>query len=242
MDAAPEAGPEIIRRIAALLARAADESSTPAEAAMAIDRASRLMRQYNLSRDDVEMRKEGTKRYAHDAVPAGSVHINKLVVAISRLAHCRAGHRKNGESDHFSFSGLKVDVDYAEWLLRTCIACMERGWTAYQPTLAYGALLVGGATPAAIRDAWRTGFTAEVCSRIKAMTDPPETALVVLKAAIIEEDFGPFKGTVTRMPTVYTRNTASAFALGKAEGSRVALRQEVDEDPGNDTGGNRLDG
>lgn len=230
MQAAPEAGPEIIRRIAALLARAADEASTPTEAAMAIDRANRLMRQYNLSRDDVEMRREGTKRYTCDGGPAGSVHVNLMVVAIAALAHCRPGQREKDGRDLFSFRGLKVDVDYAEWLLRTCIACMERGWGAYQASVDYGRLLIGGALPGNIRAAWHTGFTDEVCNRIEAITDPPENALVVLKTKIIEEDFGAFTGRFSRMPTVYKRNTASAFALGKAEGRKVGLHKAVGDD------------
>ncbi len=234
-DAAPgltlEADDSIIRRIAALLARAADEASTPAEAAMAIDRAARLMREYNLTRDEVELRKEGTRKFGFSASGAGSRSVNKMAVAISRLAQCRVTQSRTGDKEQFHFAGLRADVDYAEWLMRLCIATMQRGWRAWQTSALHARMVAEGADAAEIRDAYRSGFQVEICARIKALTaeaiPDPANALVVLRQQIITDVFGAAKGEMTNHVETYRRSTAEAYAFGKAEGGRVGIRQEV---------------
>jgi len=229
----------IIRKIAALLARAADEASSPAEVAHAIHVAHKLMQRYNLTLDEVMIRREEVRRTEHAVGRDDSQYANILATAIARLAQCRA-QGERGAEDYYIFVGLRVDVDYAEWLFRASLAAMARGWTAFRSS-PEGAAAERDHEPAAVERHYKLGFSVDLARRIKALADADlnRNALVVLKDQRIDAELGAAGAQRSSQAVVAVkRKLEEAFRSG-AEASRVVpLRQAVEKpDPAGDSSG-----
>lgn len=220
----------IMRKITALLARAEDGASSPAEVEHAIRIADKLMRRYNLSRDEVRLRREEMRRSARAVDRATSEFANMIAVAIARLAQCRlTGER--AANDRYTFTGLRVDVDYAEWLFRASLAALHQGWRAYQASPQHAQLAGEGAEPGVIERHYKLGFSIDLAERIKALAqDAAEstgTALVCLKRELIEQAFGA--GSKTSVDLVCIKGDLQpAYRSGVAEARKVGLRQTLE--------------
>ncbi len=222
----------IIRKIAALLARAEDKASSPAEVAHAIHVADKLMRRYNLDRDEVRLRKEEMRRSERTVSRPDSPYANTIAVAIGRLAQCRTTGER-GREDHYIFSGLRVDVDYAEWLFRASWAAFHQGWSAYLVSAQHRQLLDKGGAPEAIENHYKPGFSVDLADRIKALAksnaEATGTALICLKNELIEQAFGMADGPSTSLVAV-KGSLAAAYRSGADESRKVGLRQTVGQD------------
>lgn len=222
----------ILRKIAALLARAEDSASSPAEVAHAVRIADRLMRRYNLSRDEVRLRQEEMRRCAWSVSREQSDYANTIAVAIARLAQCRVTGER-GERDHYAFAGLRVDVDYAEWLFRASWAALRQGWEAYQGSPQHDRLIDEGSAAGAIEHHFKLGFSIDLAERIKKLVqgdvEGTGTALVSLKNALIEQAFGSAKGTSTTFVAVRS-SLQDAYRSGAYASREVGLRQAIGDD------------
>lgn len=219
----------IIRKIAALLARAADDASSPAEVAHAIHVAHKLMERHNLTLDEVRIRREEVRRWEFAVDPGEGRYANIMATAIARLAQCRA-QGERGAMHHYSFTGLRVDVDYAEWLLRACSAALARGWTAFRASPQYASLERDHAPPAVERH-YKLGFSVDLARRIKALADADRNrnALVVLKDERIDAELGAAAGQRSTKALVAVQEKLSGAFQSGAEASRtVPLRQEIE--------------
>ncbi len=222
----------IIRKIAALLARAEDGASSPAEVAHAINIADKLMRRYNLSRDEVRLRQEKMRRSERSVSRANSRYANTIAAAIGRLAQCRATGER-GARDHYIFSGLRVDVDYADWLFRASWAALGQGWAAYCGSAQHQQLIQKGGAPEAIEYHYKLGFSMDLADRIKTLAESNAaatgTALICLKNELIEQAFGKAQGPSVSLVPIRT-SLAAAFQSGADESRKVGLRQTIGRD------------
>jgi hypothetical protein len=222
----------IMRKIAALLARAEDRASSPAEVAHAIRIADALMRRYNLTRDEVRLRQEEMRRSECSVSRDDSQYANTITVAIGRLAQCRTTGER-GKRDHYIFSGLRADVDYAEWLFRASWAALQQGWQAYRASPQHARLAGQGAAPAAIERHYKLGFSIDLADRIKALAQENAaatgTALIALKTALIERAFGSAAGPSTTF-VVMKANLQDAYRSGADQAKKVGLRQRIPDD------------
>jgi hypothetical protein len=222
----------ILRKIAALLARAEDKASSPAEVAHAIHIADKLMRRYNLSRDEVRLRQEEMRRSERVVSREDSDYANTIAVAIGRLAQCRTSGERGRSQDYFHFSGLRVDVDYAEWLFRASWAALRQGWAAYRTSPQHEQLIAKGHESAAIERHYKFGFSAELATRMKALAknnaDAAGQEIICLKNALIEKEFGPAKATSTSWELI-KGNLHSAYRSGADASRKVGLRQTLEE-------------
>lgn len=219
----------IIRKIAALLARAEDSASSPAEIAHAILIADKLMRQYNLDRDEVRLRQEEMRRIRYLFNREDSAYANTLIVAIARLAQCQLNGERCADRDQYFFFGLRVDVDYATWLLRASWAVLLQGWKAYKHSPAAKRLIDDGAPPAAIEHHYKLGFAAELSTRIKSIAeqDATSTALVCLKTSLIQQAFGQASSATAIDMVRVKHDLREAFQSGADASKEVGLRQEL---------------
>jgi hypothetical protein len=220
----------IIRKIAALLARAADEASSPAEVGHAIHVAHKLMEQHNLTLDEVLIRHEEVRRSEFAVDPKDSRYANIMVTAIARLAQCRA-QGERGTLDHYTFIGLRVDVEYAEWLMRASSAALARGWNCFRSSQQFAALGQNH-DQSSVERHYKLGFSVDLARRIKALADADQTrnALVVLKGERIDAELGAAGAQMSTNALVAVQhNLSEAFQSG-AEASRdVPLRHQIDE-------------
>jgi hypothetical protein len=222
----------IIRKIAALLARAEDSASSPAEVAHAIHIANKLMLRYNLSRDEVRLRREEMRRSERIVSRADSRYANTIAVAIGRLAQCRTTGER-GARDHYIFSGLRADVDYAEWLFRASWAALHQGWEAYRASAEHQQLIEKGGAPAAVEYHYKLGFSIDLADRIKALAqsnfEATGTALICLKNELIEQAFGKARGPSVSLVPIRS-SLEAAFQSGADESRKVGLRQTIGRD------------
>jgi len=219
---------KIIRKIAALLARAADEASSPAEVGHAIHIAHKLMEQHNLSLDEVTVGKEHVEQTAFEVHPKESQYANILVTAIARLAQCNSQGFK-GDLHLYVFTGLRVDVLYAEWLLRACAAAMKRGWDAFECSGQYEARRRAHEVPTIERH-FKLGFSVDLARRMKALAEEDRTpnALVVVKKQRIEAALGEAAAQKSSSALVrVTQPLLQAFQSGAEASRSVVLRQQV---------------
>jgi hypothetical protein len=222
----------IIRKIAALLARAEDSASSPTEVAHAIYIANKLMLRYNLSRDEVRLRREEMRRSERIVSRADSRYANTIAVAIGRLAQCRTTGER-GARDHYIFSGLRADVDYAEWLFRASWAALHQGWEAYRASAEHQQLIEKGGAPAAVEYHYKLGFSIDLADRIKALAqsnfEATGTALICLKNELIEQAFGKARGPSVSLVPIRS-SLEAAFQSGADESRKVGLRQTIGRD------------
>lgn len=218
----------IIRKVAALLARAEDKASSAAEIAHAIAIADKLMRRYNLTRHEVSMRQEEFRyaRFRFDA--RDHPYAGPITTAISRLAQCHI-HGAKGRGIFLRFTGMRVDVDYAEWLLRATWATMRQGWIAYQGSPQHRGNVNLGATPAAIEHQYKLGFTHEIVDRIRTLAlrnAESSRELIAFKNALIEKEFGEPNGEIVVEPKDEA-DLKEVYRSGAAASRSVPLRQEL---------------
>jgi hypothetical protein len=222
----------ILRKIAALLARAEDSASSPAEVAHAIRTADVLMRRYNLTRDEVRLRREEMRRCRWSVGRDHSDYANTMAVAIAKLAQCRISGER-GQRDHYTFAGLRVDVDYAEWLFRASWSALRQGWDAYKLSPQHARLTDEGGSPAAIEHHFKLGFSMDLAERIKKLVQDHAaaagTALIALKNELIEQTFGTAKGTSTTSVAVRS-SLFAAYRAGAYASRDVGLRPAIGDD------------
>ncbi len=222
---------KIVRKIAALLARAADEASSAAEVSHAMHIAHKLMAQYNLTLDEVMLKREPVGQGHFHVRPEDSDYANILVTAIARLAHCHA-QGVLGPVHEFIFTGLRVDVLYAEWLFRASAAAMARGWTAFEGSARFAELRRSHPL-AELERHFKLGFSIDLAERIKklAAEDGTPNALIVLKEQRIADAMGA-AAAAKRPGKDLVRvkgKLIEAFKTGAEASRSVPLRQQVED-------------
>jgi Protein of unknown function (DUF2786) len=227
---------KVIRKIAALLARGEDAASTPAEMEVALRLAHKLMQEHNLSRDEVRLRKEEMARQDHAVPREDTPYLNRITFAIARLTQTRCALTNwQMRPDEFTFRGLRVDVEYAGWLLRACMTAQKQGWSAYQASPAHAELIAKAASRGAIHRSFMEGFSADLTRRIKqlAASDAAvaDRALIVLKDELIDLAFGADaqEKRAKSNPVAITADLAAAFKSGASCAGTVRIRQEISE-------------
>jgi hypothetical protein len=200
--------------------------------AHAIYIANKLMLRYNLSRDEVRLRREEMRRSERIVSRADSRYANTIAVAIGRLAQCRTTGER-GARDHYIFSGLRADVDYAEWLFRASWAALHQGWEAYRASAEHQQLIEKGGAPAAVEYHYKLGFSIDLADRIKALAqsnfEATGTALICLKNELIEQAFGKARGPSVSLVPIRS-SLEAAFQSGADESRKVGLRQTIGRD------------
>ena len=222
----------IIRKIAALLARAEDKASSAAEVAHAIATADKLMRRYNLTRDEVRIRQEEFRRARFRFDTQDEAYAGPIATAISRLAQCHIrGAKRDGV--FLQFTGLRVDVDYAYWLLRAIWSAKRQGWTAYQGSPQHRAYVDAGVKRATIEHQFKLGFTHEIVDRIRTLAvrnNESSRELIELKNALIEQAFGRPNSEITSQ-TREKADLADVYRSGAEASKSVPLQHELGDKP-----------
>lgn len=232
----------VLRRIQKLLAIAGDERADAAEAAAAAGMAERLMRKFQLDNDAVlaaklrsdprsgmsskdifaNMKRDDPSRPPAKTNPSWA---QQIAVGVARLNECEVrqgwGVDKFGKTTAcMKLFGYAADVEVAAWTFDALVSAMLRGCAAFNS--ANGDRVAG--------EAYRRGFVAALCMALQRATAEKSAAavagraLVVAKAAAIQEAFGTFKYVQRKGSGV--RNYG-AFAAGQADGRRVDVTQRA---------------
>lgn len=222
---------KILERIRKLLTMAADQSS-PAEAAIAANRARKLMDTWQINESDVPDFDDFLIRQAGKARKFTPKWENIMAVAVANYNDCIATYsRSSPVSGHkATFKGYGPDVDlcvmvYEHLVSVGCVECSR-----CLPTKRYNARL---------GTAFKEAYATEVCARLKKLTIERngEVAfqggkeLMLRKIEMVKEQFGDASYVSTQLKIIKDNREAIAASLGRKAGETVPLHAAVNDQP-----------
>lgn len=226
---------KIAEKIRALIAKSRDAAVGEAEAILYATKASELMAQYEISRDDVESIKSETwgkrsRPYAGGTVRRRVFHETApTAMAVGKLCDCRCYY----SGADLVFFGTKQDTEVAHYLVDLIRNASEVEFKRYlnspeRPQSVHGRTL---------RASFMNGFTARVCERLYAEAKAKEavvkqasstgTSLVVVKNQELSTRFAALGLKLTARQTTSTVRSSAAQAAGHRAGSRVSFNTGV---------------
>jgi hypothetical protein len=216
-----------IARVVALRAKTTANGCTEAEAMAAAAKAGELMDRYSLSMSDLDIREEKCRQgqataKQHDVQMCGS--------AIARFCGCKVWRNS---SKGMEFFGLPHDVEVALYLVDLVKNTMDLEFKLWTKTPSYPkGQGVHGRT---LRRSFNVAFAHRVVIRLKEMTAAREaaartatgTALVVVRNAVVNEQFAKLGIRLQRGRSTRYRSHAGAMSAGAAAGDRCNITSGV---------------
>lgn len=193
----------------------------------------KLMTKYNVSLSEVDVKISDIKM---TAVFYKDKIMESIAIMVADLTDTRI--TKNGNSKGLVFYGNKSDVDYADWLFRTCQNHCAVSFLKYQMTMDYYAL-VKQTSKANIERNFNQGWYAGIAKLFDQMQldkQPIEeshhgNALMVIKSEKLN-DFEAEHGVrpcVTKSVAVRKKRNVAAYAMqqGFKEGESAILHHQM---------------
>lgn len=226
---------KILERIKKLLAMAADVSS-PNEAAIAADRAQKLMQQYNIENaasilvdleDDTCVERFDTtdfkvsSRRPPTSIPTWA---SRLAVAVSRLYDCEVrATSSNVGNVQISFYGYRTDLIACQWTYQFLISQIRRFNKQARGVIGSRSQLND------FREGLVTGIIENIRQMIKAKeaVASTNTGLMVVKKNVIEKKYGEFKYGRRAVQS----GSSGAFAAGQEAGRSIRINTPIGSNP-----------
>lgn len=217
-----------MQRIRALMAKTVANGCTESEALAAAAKVGELMDRYGLTYSDLELksarceRHSATDRY-HD--------VNLVADAIARFCSCRVWFNGGG----IRYFGLPLDVMIAGYMTSLCRSAMDVGFD----TFANSRARPQRQTRRELRKPFLVAMGIRLSERIDDLTSAREakattangTSLVVVKKAVVEEQYLALALKLTPGRAPRYRDNGAARAAGRAAGDRVNLVTGIDAAP-----------
>lgn len=216
---------DIIRKIKALRARAADAASSENEAAKAAEVADRLLREHNIDLSELDVRAEGVGTQVWGNASARRHPVKYAVVKIAKATGCEVWLG----SDGIVFLGSPTDVELALYYTDLVNNALESCLRAFKRTDDW-VRVTGYWSPRKAAADFRVGVAGRLGARILEQSraaeaaQPTGTGLVVVKNQLIRqwlEDEGlRFKnaGRKTRRGEAYAHGQRAAEGVGIGRG------------------------
>ncbi len=221
----------IIAKIKALRARAADAASSENEAAKAAAVADKLLREHNLTLDDVEVRAAGVVKHVWNPGTRTRGPITRAAGKIGKATGVDIWIENGGE---VVLLGSPADVEVACYYLDLVDNAMDACTRTWRGTTDYHDLTRYLSPRAAGRD-YRIGVASRLGERILDSVQqaeaaaPTGTSLVVVKDALIrqwkEERNMAFKKARKRMVNTHAYNNGRDAAEGVGIGRGVGVQR-----------------
>jgi Protein of unknown function (DUF2786) len=233
-------------RIKALAEKTVANGCTEAEALSAAEMVGRLLEQYAVSMDEIEVR---ASRCVQAEVPLGGQRrrpIDGCVPAIARFCDCKVWLARAARLDpddgplvwpppvsRYIFFGFEVDTTLATYLFAVIDRAIQIESDAFRrdhPDLRAADLRRALAS-------FQHGVAARVAARLVAMHKAREasvqaqrstgSALILVKHRVVEDAFSEVGVRLVSMAAVGKRGSAVAYREGWAAGARVNLNRPV---------------
>ena len=218
---------KILDRIEKLLRMAADCSS-PNEAAIAANRAQKLMEKYQISEADVVLDELKTGvGMGTENVTFGKqmpTYQNHLLVAVAKFHECEVVGTRVGSAKAATFRGYKYDVQAAVYTFKFLTSTIEKlcnsNWIEYKA-------LGGSEHGKRWKDSFRKGAAAAVMETLRKLAKENNktevgTSLVIAKKNAIAQHYGQ-----TRYKSGSSRATSSSYSRGYAQGKNVRVNKAI---------------
>lgn len=248
-------------RIRKLLARTTARGCTTEEAMNAAAHAGRLMKQYALSIDEVELRQQVCKLATIDTGMVRITSAYRHMTMLGALFDCRVwsqtpprkpaarGKRVEKRSTSFKVYGLAIDVDMVVYLNDVIVRSAEAEAKAYAASLdglfRHSSTTAFGESRKQAVSTFRVTLSVVVKGRLSDMLTEKEAALhaaasssnalMVVKSAMVDEAFEAMRAETGLRLKTHTRRArwrvTDAAAAGMAAGRRINLGRPLSASP-----------
>lgn len=218
----------IAARIRALLAKTVENGCTEEEALSAARKAAELLVQYNLTVDEVQMRKSKFKRHTEHFDDAVGERLWKIADAVAHLTGSRYWVSPTGVTPvEINFFGFDHEVDVSRYLLEVCANAMR----SHEVKLKAQHRLLRPSAQRRYILPFLDGIADRLNKRIKEMKPPaPEgKGLIVLHKELVD---AALKGEGLQFKSRSTRDSRywdATYRNGVAAGDSVSLNRAVRE-------------
>lgn len=219
---------KIAARIRALLAKTVENGCTEDEAVAAADMAAKLLEKYNLTMDEVELRKSDFIKHTERHNDEVGRRLWKVAKGIAHLTDTKSWSSDHGVFPYVvNFFGLDHEVEIARYLLAICARAMRQEHNRLKRV--YGLL-----NPTRQRlkiNPFLDGMADSLYERIRALkpATPTGTGLVVLKDELVTKAMAD-EGIKLRSLRAAKSDTADTYLRGREAGNRVSLNPGVAAD------------
>lgn len=223
---------KIKARILALSAKTVSNGCSEEEAMAAIQMVGKLLTQYNLSMDEVELRTEecNTLKIDSGSKQRGGVYFT--VMAIGAFTNCKVWINR-GNTLVYCFFGQESDLLMAKYLYDVITSAIEHETEMFKKTPVYAAAI----SKKGASSSFAIGMGTRIAERIMEMKYANEeeivaarggsNALIILKNQVVED---AFRNLSLRMKKNYGRTAvvnALAYHNGQTAGNCVNLSRPV---------------
>ena len=225
---------KIKARIRALSAKTVANGCTEQEAMSAMTVVGKLLQEYNLSMDMVDLHDEACTKLEIQADTKQKSGVYYAMAAIAKFTDCKVWSTKSRYSGlTYSFFGQESDLLMAKYLYDLVNGSIKFETKQFKKTPEYkSARTAKGAS-----SAFALGMGARIGKRLEQMKREIEqeatasrggnTALIVLKSKLVTEEFAKMKLRLSKAGLkTNVRDTASYYS-GAAAGDRVNLSRPV---------------
>jgi Protein of unknown function (DUF2786) len=224
-------------RIQALRAKTIDNGCTEDEALSAAAKVAELLDRYDLSLTDVEIRDAPCERRAFETHRKKRVPLDDCIGAVANFCDCRVWREKNpaGET-RYVFFGLRSDIEVAHYLTELIDGAVRCELGRYKTSPDY--LRFRHKQRHMANASFALGMVASIADKLTAMKAARDQvnrgcgrALVVLKAAIVDTEFGKLDLKLRMQRRASRMVSTMAYEAGGVAGASLAINPGIEEAP-----------
>jgi hypothetical protein len=235
MHERPEPGAldKLKTRIQALRAKTIDNGCTEDEALSAAAKVAELLDRYDLSLTDVEMRAAPCERREFETYRKKRIPLDDCIGAVAHFCDCRVWREKNpaGET-RYVFFGLRQDIEVAHYLTELIDSAVRAEAGRYKTTPGY--LRFRHQDRHLANASFALGMVASIADKLTAMKAARDQvnagsgrALVVLKAAIVEEELAKLDLKLRTRRRASRMVSMTAYEAGGVAGASLAINPGI---------------
>jgi len=224
---------KIKARILALSAKTVKNGCTEEEAMTAISMVGKLLQQYNLSMDEVELRAEECNTLVINTGSKVRGGVYFAVAAIGSFTGCKVWINRSRFELNYSFFGQESDLLMAKYLYDLIVEAIKTESVKFKKTSPY----IMAKSKKAATSSFTVGMGSRVATRLNNTRKENEkelitarggnTALVVLKSKIVDEAYRDLGLKLSKNNNKTKIYDGSAYRSGQAAGDRVNLNRPV---------------
>jgi hypothetical protein len=228
-------------RIQALRAKTIDNGCTEDEALSAAAKVAELLDRYDLSLTDVEISAAPCERREFETRRKKRIPLDDCIGAVANFCDCRVWREKNRAGEmRYVFFGLRSDIEVAHYLTELIDTAVRSELGRYKTAPEY--LRFRHQQRHMANASFALGMVASIADKLTAMKAGRDKvncgsgrALVVLKAAIVDEEFGKLDLKLRAVRGTSRMVSMTAYEAGGVAGASLAINPGIGQGPGSRT-------
>lgn len=225
---------DIKAKIAALLAKNADNGASENEAMAAMRIAQKLMEEHGVTMEDILQNNSAANDFIREVMRTGRKNLHEVdlycVVTIAEFCDVKVWQNKVYELGekvgvNVQFFGYTADVELAKYLREMIFRAMEWEWAKYSNSVSN----VGHKR--SVRKSFLVGMAGRLCERLRELKNQSRgtgTELIVLKNQMVTQAWAEQVNIHLKKnyaPKTVTVSNGAAYAAGQGAGDRVSLNR-----------------